>query len=41
MAGETGLGILEFRKIVHVVQKGEREARQAKKKWWRSICDST
>jgi RNA polymerase primary sigma factor len=29
--GETGLEILEFRKIVHVVQKGEREARQAKK----------
>jgi RNA polymerase primary sigma factor len=31
MAGETGLEILEFRKIVHMVQKGEREARQAKK----------
>jgi len=30
-AGETGLEILEFRKIVHIVQKGEREARQAKK----------
>jgi len=30
-AGETGLEILEFRKIVHMVQKGEREARQAKK----------
>src|SRR5580693_1777285 len=28
---ETGLDIGEFRKIVHVVQKGEREARQAKK----------
>ncbi len=31
LAGETGLEILEFRKIVHIVQKGEREARQAKK----------
>jgi RNA polymerase primary sigma factor len=31
LAGETGLEILEFRKIVHTVQKGEREARQAKK----------
>jgi RNA polymerase primary sigma factor len=28
---ETGLEIGEFRKIVHMVQKGEREARQAKK----------
>jgi RNA polymerase primary sigma factor len=31
LAGETGLDIGEFRKIVHMVQKGEREARQAKK----------
>jgi RNA polymerase primary sigma factor len=31
LAGETGLEIGEFRKIVHIVQKGEREARQAKK----------
>src|SRR5712671_3226076 len=31
LAGETGLEILDFRKIVHMVQKGEREARQAKK----------
>jgi RNA polymerase primary sigma factor len=31
LAGETGLEILEFRKIVHMVQKGEREAHQAKK----------
>ena len=31
LAGETGLAIWEFRKIVHMVQKGEREARQAKK----------
>ena len=31
LAGEIGLEIGEFRKIVHVVQKGEREARQAKK----------
>jgi RNA polymerase primary sigma factor len=30
LAGETGLEIQEFRKIVHMVQKGEREARQAK-----------
>src|SRR4051794_33207233 len=31
LATETGLEITEFRKIVHMVQKGEREARQAKK----------
>ena len=31
LAGETGLEILEFRKIVQMVHKGEREARQAKK----------
>ena len=31
LAAETGLEIGEFRKIVHTVQNGEREARQAKK----------
>jgi len=31
LATETGLEIQEFRKIVSMVQKGEREARQAKK----------
>ena len=31
LAAETGLEIGEFRKIVQLVQKGEREARQAKK----------
>ncbi len=31
LASETGLAIGEFRKLVHLVQKGEREARQAKK----------
>ncbi|MHA1553361.1 MAG: RNA polymerase sigma factor RpoD [Alphaproteobacteria bacterium] len=31
LATETGLDIGEFRRIVHTVQKGEREARQAKK----------
>jgi RNA polymerase primary sigma factor len=31
LAGETGLEIGEFRTIVQMVQKGEREARQAKK----------
>jgi RNA polymerase primary sigma factor len=31
LAGETGLEIGEFRNIVHMVQKGDREARQAKK----------
>ena len=31
LATETGLEIAEFRRIVHIVQKGEREARQAKK----------
>ena len=31
LATETGLEISEFRRIVHIVQKGEREARIAKK----------
>ncbi|MDX2236516.1 MAG: RNA polymerase sigma factor RpoD [Hyphomonadaceae bacterium] len=31
LAKETGVPIDEFRRIVHAVQKGEREARQAKK----------
>ena len=31
LASETGLEILEFRRIVQMVQKGEREARIAKK----------
>ena len=31
LAGQTGVEITEFRKIVQMVQKGEREARQAKK----------
>ena len=31
LASETGLETTEFRRIVHMVQKGEREARQAKK----------
>src|SRR3974377_2448504 len=31
LASETGLEIGEFRNIVHMVQKGEREARHAKK----------
>jgi len=31
LAAQTGVSIEEFRKIVHMVQKGEREARQAKK----------
>ncbi|MFK8250709.1 RNA polymerase sigma factor RpoD [Ancylobacter terrae] len=31
LATETGLEIFEFRKIVQMVQKGEKEARQAKK----------
>jgi RNA polymerase primary sigma factor len=31
LATETGLEIAEFRRIVHIVQKGEREARIAKK----------
>ena len=31
LAAQTGVEISEFRNIVHMVQKGEREARQAKK----------
>ena len=31
LAAQTGVEISEFRKIVHMVQEGEREARQAKK----------
>src|SRR5450631_4039364 len=41
LAALTGLEIGEFRKIVHGVQKGEREARQAKKEWSRPICGSS
>src|SRR5215218_4698175 len=40
LAALTGLEIGEFRKIVHGVQKGEREARQARRKWSRPICVS-
>ena len=40
LAFETGLEIGEFRKIVHLVKKGEREARQVKRRWWRQICAS-
>ena len=39
LATETGLEIGEFRKIVHMVQKGEREARQGRR-WWRRTCAS-
>ncbi|MCD2175926.1 RNA polymerase sigma factor RpoD [Rhizobium sp. C4] len=31
LATETGISVIEFRRIVHMVQKGEREARIAKK----------
>ena len=31
LASETGLEVTEYRRIVKAVQKGEREARQAKK----------
>jgi RNA polymerase primary sigma factor len=37
LAGEIGLEIGEFRKIVQMMQKGEREARQAKKETHDSI----
>ncbi len=36
LAQETGVPIDEYRRIVHAVQKGEREARQAKKEMVRS-----
>ena len=41
LAVETGLDIGELRKIVHMVQKGEREARQLRRKWWRRTCASS
>ena len=34
----VGVDIQEFRRIVNQVQKGEKEARQAKRKWSRPIC---
>lgn len=41
LATETGMDIAEYRKIVHKVQKGEREAAIAKKKkWLRRTCAS-
>ena len=39
LANETGLDISEYRRIVRTVQKGEREARIAKK-WSKPICGS-
>ena len=41
LAAETGLQISEFRRIVHIVQKGEREARQAKKEMVKANCASS
>jgi RNA polymerase primary sigma factor len=41
LASEAGLEIGEFRKIVHTVQKGDREAHQAKKRWWKQTCASS
>ena len=32
-----GIDISEFRRIVQQVQKGEKEARSAKKRWWKLI----
>ena len=33
LASEAGLDVNEFRNIVHMVQKGERESHSAKEKW--------
>jgi RNA polymerase primary sigma factor len=41
LATGTGLEISEFRKIVHKVQKGEREARRAKKEMVEATCASS
>ena len=42
LATETGLEIGEFRKLVHMVQKGEREARQVpRRKWSKRTCASS
>ena len=38
VALEAGLPIDDYRRIVQTVQKGEREARQAKRRWSRPIC---
>ncbi len=38
LAGETGLEIGEIRRVAHIVQMGERETSQARKKWSRQIC---
>jgi RNA polymerase primary sigma factor len=40
LAQETGISIGEFRRIVTQVQKGEREAAIAKRKWSRPTCAS-
>ena len=37
---EAGLPIGEWRRIVSTVQKGEREARARRRKWWRRTCVS-
>ena len=41
LAGETGLEIGEFRKIVHMVQKGERGRVRPRRRWWRRTCASS
>jgi RNA polymerase primary sigma factor len=38
LATESGVPIDDYRRIVHTVQKGEREARQAKKEMVEAIC---
>ncbi len=40
LAQETGVPIDEYKRIVHAVQKGEREARQAKKEMVEANCAS-
>src|SRR5436190_23949596 len=41
LAGETGLEIGEFRKIVQMVQKGERGRVRPRRRWWRRTCASS
>lgn len=40
LVNRSGLHVGEFRRIVRTVQKGEKEARIAKKKWWKQTSAS-
>ena len=34
---DIGLSVPEFREVIQTIQRGQREAARAKKKWWKQI----